>query len=370
MYFMSGEVILMSKQRDDTLQLLKNAQLTLTSYENARRDHEQMTADAKAISKQLAAEMKAVENEISAAVKMAQSRIDATTGSDLKLAADQLKKAVARKEKAKNKSIRKRIRLESEPLETENKALREAGRSALLNAGISPVFNHSLFYRLFSPKGIVELLILAVLFIIVDILIPAVIYMLIPAHKLYHFILLFAAFTALSTAIYVLIYKATRGRDPGAVIHARKNYDLARINKRKIKALTHAIQTDTSESMYGLDDLTETLNQAQEKYDQLQAQYQQEMAIFESQTRPDIDASIREQHQAQLDALQEQLRHQKAVCSRAREHMQQLADTLENRYTSVIGKKYMKTEALARLETTLLENPQMTTIEEAIEFLK
>lgn len=359
----------MSEQRTNNLQLLKDAQLELSSYENMKNIYSQQTAELKQIAKQLSAETKAMENDIAAAVKRKRNEIEKLYSEDLRRLEDDLKKARTRKEKAKSKGIKKRIRMEIEPLEEENDILKESSRSELKSAGISPIFNTPAFYRLFSPKGAAERLTLAALFIIIGLCIPAGIYFLIPEHKIFHLVILCAVFIAALIALYVLIYKATKGKNQGAILHARKNYDLICVNKRKIKALIHSIETDTDESMYKLSDHNESLSKAEDNYSQLHTQYEQAMDIFENQKRPSIENDIRNSYGEQLMHLENDLNQKKSQCDQSKHQLDKIAENLEENFTSIIGKRYMKMEVLAKLET-IISQYEAETIEDAIEVMK
>ena len=351
------------------LQLIKDARNQLSLYESIKNDYRKVNAEFKQQSKQLSDENKAMENDIASAVRRERSQIEKYYSGDLRRLEDDLKKAQSRKDKTRSKGVKKRIRTETAPLKEENEMLKEAGRSELRDAGISPVFNTPAFYRLFSPKGILEIVTVILLFLIIGAVLPACIYFLIPERKLYYLVILCAALIALQIVLYICIHKATKGRNQGAVLHARKNYDLIRANKRKIKALTRAIETDTDESMYKLGDLNETLSRVQGNYDRLRAEYEAKIEDFEMNRQPAIEADIRDSYNERIQSAEESMAQLKAQCEQMTLRMDKEAEILSSNYTSVIGKRFMKEETLMRLEEILGEH-EAESIEEAIEVLK
>ena len=359
----------MSEQRDQSIQLLKDAQNALALYEDSKNNYDQLCSEAKQLSKDYASENKALESDIAAAIKRERAVVESQFSSDLKHLENDLKKARARKDKVRTKSVKKRIKSESAPIEEENSMLKEASRSELKKAGISPIFNTPAFYQLIAPKGIGEFLMLAVVFALIGFCIPGIIYLLIPERKLFHFVILCIIFIALMIIIYVFIYKATKGKNKSAILHARKNYDLICVNKKKMRALVRSIETEDNDSAYNLDDLNESLNKMQEKYDQLRAQYDEALQRFENQKRPVIDADLRSSYGDRLNQIQVQISQKSGECDNAKQLLAAAASNLEENYNSIIGKKYMKADTLAKLETIITEY-QAETIEEAIEVLK
>lgn len=358
----------MSEQKNQTIQLLKDAGNALALYEDSKSNYAQLTNESKQLSKDLNTELRAMENDLNAQLKRARAEIDDRYMPELKRLESNIRKIRAHKEKARSKGVKKRIREESAPIEKEIDLLREASRSELKNAGISPAFNTPAIYQLIAPKGL-DFILLAVIFAIVGICIPGIIYLLIPERKILYFAVLCMIFIALIVLFYIILYKLTKGKNKGAMLHARKNYDLICINRKKIRALSKAIENDEDDERYNLTDLNASLDKAQTEYDQKKAEYDQEVEIFENERKPVIEAENRNLFANRLDILHNLINEKTAQCSNAKQLLEAAEANLDDNYTVHIGKRYMKPETLEKLASIIADN-QAETIEDAIEVLK
>lgn len=98
---------------------------------------------------------------------------------------DKLKKARARREKAKNQGVKERIYNETAQLREENRQLKLHNSTIFHQNGIPSICNTKFYYALYFTKGLKEALIFFLTFAIGFFLIPCGIYWLIPNHKLW-----------------------------------------------------------------------------------------------------------------------------------------------------------------------------------------
>lgn len=193
--------------------------------------------------------------------------------------------------------------------------------------------------------------------------------MLIPNHRIFQLILLLVVFIAVLIGAYVLVYRLTKGKNEGAVVHARRNYDLIRANHRKIKALIKAIESDTDESMYQLGGHDDKISNAQQAYDQFKDEFEAAKDNFENQTRPLIESEIRNNYLPQIESLEAQVNEKKAQHDHAKQLYDQAGALLNEHYASLIGKRYLKADTLTKLEEIISRGSALT-IEDAIEVMK
>lgn len=360
---------MMTAEGAKNLKLLKDAETALNRLEASKKKYSECASAYKKALRQLSNENKAMENAIATAVRKEREALDENYQGRLEKLDGQLKKANAQKEKAKASGVKRRIKETTAPVNKENRGLSEASRSELKDAGISPVFNHAFFYRLFVPKGARDLLLITCLFLVVGILLPFLIYQLIPNHQLVQLIILVAVFLAVLIIIYVLIRKLTRGKNQGAVIHARRNFDLINANKKKLKALVKSIESDTDESMYKLDSHDDNISSIRHSLDLLNNEYARAKETFENQTRPSMEAEIRGQYSAKIQELEAKVDETRAMHDQAKAELDEADRVVSEDYSRVIGKRYMKIESLAKLQNIIADGAAQT-INDAIDVLK
>lgn len=114
----------MAQPVTDCISFLGQAKNAIENAERIKKSCEQLSVEEKQLERQLEAEKKALADEISFTIKKRQEEITASYDKEIGKEQERLKKAKAKREKAKNQGIKERIAEETAPLRDHNRELR------------------------------------------------------------------------------------------------------------------------------------------------------------------------------------------------------------------------------------------------------
>ena len=250
----------------DNIAFLTEAREKLEELDLLKDRQRQLKADEARLGKLLENEKKAVNDNISATVKKRREEINSSYDKEIAKGQDKLKKARAEREKAKNQGMKERIAEETADLHKENRDLKLQIRTMFQKNGVAAVCNSSLYYALFFPRWIDEILKLIAAVLICFLLIPYGIYMALPQQKTWMMFLICFLCVVVFGGIYILISNKTKLVHMETLRRGRTLRDQMRSNRKKIRVITSSIKKDKNESIYNL-----------EKYDDDIAKVEQEL---------------------------------------------------------------------------------------------
>lgn len=359
----------MSENQTQALALLKEAKEALANRDYEKSNCQVLEGQVKAIQKALTAEKKAMEDKISQQIHTEREAINDQFKNNLDSLEERLEKAVSRKSKAKSQAQKARIKSETAALVRENDTIRLQNKKAFQASNIPTLFNRPLFYRLFVPSGIKDYLLFAAVFLIFAIVVPTLIYLIIPNHHVWLLIVLWVVFIGLFVLAYIGVNGISKKTHPDVIVNARRNYDIILTNQNKINAIVKSVESDPKEDNYNLDEYTAAVNQAQTDYDEAKAQRQQALDEFDTHRRPVIEEDIRNQHQDAINQYELDYNQANTRFLATKKRYDELADRIASDYTSVIGKRYMRNESIDNL-VKIISSGQADSIQSAITVYK
>ena len=315
--------------------------------------------------KLLEMERKQVAELVAQTIKKRRDEIDSSYDTEIGKAQEQLKKARARREKAKNQGVKERIAEETFELHSHNKELRLRMKTVFRQNHVPGFCKSRLYYSLFFPRWIKEFLTLLLFVAVLFVALPCGIYLLIPNHRTIYLAGIYALDILIFGGMYVGLSNHTKMRYMEPLKEGRQILDEIHANNRKIRVITSTIRKDRNESFYDL-----------EKYDDEIARIQQELSsalkkkdtlnTFENVTKTILQDEIEHNHEADLVRLQneyEEVRSQlKETSTEVKERRLDLAD----HYSTYLGREFLDPLKIQDLKG-MIERGEASNISEAIE---
>ena len=350
---------------------IENPQAFLDDAKNAIAEYQNVSAELTKIKeseKQLSASLDKLRKEIDDKTKktLRQRGEDLTATYDRQITQIEarLKKSQADREKAKQEGVKGRIKNETEPLKIENKELRRQITAVMKKDNAPRFYSTNIFYTLFHPSGLGELLCFLFVFIVIFALLPFGVYFLIPNHQILHLFVIYLIDILLFGGIYVAIMNIS-GRHAGAVRQGRDIKNRIRKNKKNIKKKEKSIRKDSDEAGYNLETFDDEIAKIQQERSDIISQKQSAQNTFDTVTRNIIIDEIETAAKPKLDEIT--LAFSNAVNQRSlletKEKEQAL--NLSRNYEQYLGKAHMNAEAIDKIKA-LVESGEASSVIDAV----
>ncbi len=343
---------------------LDAAKDAIAEYQNVSTQLANMRETEKQTSALLDKTRKEIQDKIDKTLKQRSEDLTATYDRQISQVEARLKKRQADREKAKQEGVKGRIKSETEPLKIENKELKRQ-LAAVMKKDNAPMFySTDLFYTLFHPSGLGELLCFLSVFIIIFALLPFGIYFLIPNHQILYLIVIYIVDILIFGGIYVAVMNIS-GRHAGAVQQGRDIKNRIKLNRKNIKKKIKLIRRDSSEAGYNLESFDDEIAKIQQERSDIISQKQSAQNTFDTVTRNIIIDEIETAAKPKVDELS--LAFTNAVNQRSeletREKEQAL--TLSRNYEQYLGKAHMNAEAIDKIKA-LIQSGEASSIIDAV----
>ena len=239
----------MAQTKEQCLEFLEKAREAVSELSVAEDGERQMERDEQQLVQSLEAERKRMTDAVQATLKKRRQEIVASYDSEMNKVQDRLKKARAKREKAKNQGIRERIAEETQELCTYNKELQDRMRDVFRRGHVPMFCRTRLYFSLYHPRWAKEMLRLLVFVALFFAVLPWGVYLLLPEQKPLYLAAVYVADILIFGSLYVVIGNRTKTRYLDALQEARQILDLIYGNDRKIKVITSTIRKDKNLSL-------------------------------------------------------------------------------------------------------------------------
>ena len=194
----------------ETLVKVKKDMLTL--YEN-KSNYNQLTIEGEKLEKRINHMEKSMEEEIISTIKKRKKEIEDIYINEVDKIKGKLKKIKEKRDKRKNLKVNERIELETSDLRKENELAVEKANSLLKATRIPSFLNSKLFYAMYFPSFVEDILIIIGMVFVLLLLIPGFIYfVVIPEIKPIYFLFVYFVIVTSVFGSYLLIGNKTKGR--------------------------------------------------------------------------------------------------------------------------------------------------------------
>ena len=355
----------MGLETENPVEFLTRARTAVISYNETQKSLTKQREAEKQASRALDQAKRDMHDKTEKTLKAREAEITASYDQQIKEVEARLKKATALREKAKNEGIKGRIQAETEPLRTENKELkRQAG--TVLSQDHAPIFTHTgLFYWLFKPSGFKEILIFILTFLLAFAVIPIGIYYMIPSRQSLYLVPIYLVDIILLGGLYLFINGQTNGRHREAISMARGLRNQIKANRRKIRAIAHAVQTDANEEGYHLQEYDDDIAKAQQDRTDIITQKQSAENTFATVTRNIITDEIESAARSDIERLAAEFSSATKARSALETEEKDQALRLSGEFEQFLGKKHMNVKDIDTIRH-MLDKQEAISIVDAV----
>lgn len=319
--------------------------------------------------RQYEAEEKAVVDHINQSVKRRASDIASSYDKELSKSQEQLKKAKARREKAKSQGIKERIAEETAAFREQNRKLKLQMKTIFQQNHVPAYCRSGWYYRLFSPKWIGEFATLLAAFLLCFLVIPYGSYLLIPERKHLYLVLIYFGCILVFGGLYVVAGNRTRDRYAPTIKEGRQIRDQIHSNEKKIRRVTREIKRDKNEAVYNLQKYDDEIARIELMMSETAAKKKDALNTFETVTKNIIADEIAANNKEKLDLLNETCQFQGKELEVLREELKSKNLFITDHYGTYLGKEFLQPGKLDAL-LEMIESGTAANLTEAMDEYK
>lgn len=357
---------------NENVDYLYQVQTDLEAVEQLKKELVEYKNQEKNLKKAIMAEEKSIQDEIAQTIRKRKIEIEKVYDDQIDANKSKTRSVRAKRDRAKSKRVDERVSLETAELNEENRQL-HVEMKTLFKAQHVPSFCLSnVFYALFMPKRILEVLALLAMIIIVYAGVPSLMYVLSVNvfFKGSEQITVFCTLTVSLTLfilgfIYILMINNIKLKHYNTLAEGRNMKDKIAANRRQMKAIRNKINKDKDDSVYGLDKYDNKLAELEEELNQISQEKQDAMTLFENETKQVLTNEVNDRRLGKLEQMKadiETLEEQMAVLD---EDIQNSSLAIANNYGAILGKDFCTPVKVADL-ISLMEDGTADTVSEAI----
>lgn len=328
--------------------------------------------------KAISQEEKSINDEINSTIKKRKAEIENTYDSQLDASRKKIKKEQEKKNKEKSERVGQRVDEETAEVKENSRQLKTEMKTLFKKNHVPGFCQSGLYYILFMPKGIKEILSL-LLFILVGLAaLPYGVYMLFSqvilvekeiAKQSYFMAIVIGLTIIVVLGIYFLIFNLTKVKHRDTIAEGRKIRNQILANDKNIRAIRNAINKDKDESQYELGAYDEKINQFQAEMDSIAEQKQAALTEFEQNTKLTITNEINGRRLGKVEDMKHQHMAVEDERNGIEEQIKEMSLGITNKYTKFLGKNICKEEVLNDI-INIMETEHIDTISEGLAIYK
>lgn len=348
--------------------LLKQVKESVLKLENVRAEVELLSIDRKRLEKDIEAEEKLLQDTIEETVKKRKEEITESFEKQSGREWNKLKAVKAKREKARNKGISERIEEETVQFKEENKQIRNQIISRFKKDKVPAFCNTRLYYALFFPKGMIDILILAAALVVAFLFVPGIILLFLQSKTIYYFVVYFVDIIAFC-GIYLLINNKTKVKNMETLLEMRKKRKQIIANRKKIKKVKKSILKDGNENHYNLENFDLEIEELEHGIREIDNRKLEALEEFEEKARLVIMEEIKNRDEERRTIIKEECRELINRLKVLEAKQKELEVNITSRYEAYLGKEFMNIERLDAL-ISIMESGKARTVSEALATFK
>ena len=344
--------------------LIKEAKEALLKLEADQVRRDELDQAERKQAKALAAEKKAVEDRVNNTIKKRHDELTRSYDSEIAKVQDAIKKIKAKREKAKQQSMKERIVAQQAPYVTENKEMKEKIKALFKQNQVPGFCNTHFYYSLYFPRAMKEVITMLLTFAICFVAIPYGIFQLLKEPKTWMLILIYLAIVLVFGGLYIVIGNMTKDKHLAILKEAGLIRRQIAKNKKKMKSTQKGIKREKTEEHYDLSTFDSELAEKELQKAELQAKKEEAMSHFQNTVKPAIIEEITAGTRDKI--AQMEMTHAQTLEDLQRKTTQIKEDSFQmsRTYEAHIGKEYMQKDKLDAL-LVILQSGQAIGITEA-----
>ena len=257
----------------------------------------------------------------------------------------------------------------------QNKELKGNIRSSLKGERLPKFCGSGFYFTLFFTKGAGEVFICALMIIIAFLLLPSLIYLIMPFENLgktmsiVALALTFFVVIVIICAIYILISNATKKKHEAGLRSIRELRDRVNGNKKQIKKIAKAIRRDKNEDMYGLGDFDEKIRNSEAEIQRICQEKEAALINFDDTVSPEIIAEIEAKELPRIQDIENQYNETINQLEGIEAIIKETSLKISSDYEAYIGKDFSSKAKIDEL-IAIMEGGKAQTVSEAINCYK
>ena len=303
----------MAQTIEECLDYLAAARESVEELSLAADREEQLKQDEARLKKSLDAEKKQMADAVGSTVKKRREDLSSSYDVEINKAQDLLKKARAKREKAKNQGIKERIAEETSELHEYNKELVSRMKAKFREYHAPSWCRSRLYYSLYMPRWAKEFFGLLIFIALFFLALPFGVYAVLPEHKTWYLALIYVADILVVGGIYMWIGNHTKLQYAECLREGRQILDQMRANDKKIKVITGTIRKDRNESLYNLEKYDDEIARLTQELYEVAAKKKEALNTFETVTKNILQDEIEHSHREKIGELEHQYADVKAA---------------------------------------------------------
>lgn len=359
---------------NENVDYLYQVQTDLEAVEQLEQELAEYRNQEKNLKKAIAAEEKSIQDEIAQTIRRRKNEIEKVYDNQIDANKNKSRSVQNKRDKAKSKRVDERVSMETADLAEENRQLQVEMRTLFKAQHVPSYCRSDLYYILFMPKGIVEILLLFVAIAVIYLGVPTLMYLLsvhvfFKASKPESLPFLCTLTVSLTLfvlgMIYVMLQNRTKLKHYDTLKEGRGIKDKVAANKRQMKAIRNKINKDKDDSQYGLDKYDDKLRELEEELDQISLEKQDAMTVFESETKQVLIDEVNDRRLGRLEQMKDDLTALEDQIGDLDIDIQNSSLAIANNYGAILGKDFCTPARVADL-ISLMEDGTADTVSEAI----
>ncbi|MCD8120112.1 MAG: hypothetical protein LUE29_11675 [Lachnospiraceae bacterium] len=343
---------------------LKKAKDMLAEVRGLRTSLEEVRAEKAKADRALQTEERNVTDNINSTIKKRRADLESGFNKEIQKEQNALKKVRNARDKAKSKGIAGRIAEETSELREKNRMLHVANRSMFKQKGLPRFCDTKLFYALYMPSRISDILTCVLLFALLFILLPGAGTLFFD--ELWQKIAVVAVIWLVVGGLYVLIYSLTKGKDRAVLIDMKDSRKEILKNEKEIRRIKKKIHSDKSEDLYGLESFDDKIRSHEESIRQLTDRKHIVMLDFETNTKKVITEEITAQNADRIRELRDRCAEPAERLTALTRREKELTADLTSNYQAYLGLEYMDINRMQVL-IDLIDSGKAETVREAMD---
>ncbi len=337
----------MSEDANRMIQYLEAAKDAISQQQKAADEVKAQEELEEKREKSLTQAQEAVEQSIEMTVKNRRQEIEKHYDRQLDTIQSTRKKTLEKREHAKNRKMKTRVKDETAQLREENRSLKTEIRTLFQKEKIPLFCDSGIFYALYYPRRFREILLFLFCLLLTLGAIPCGLYLLFFAGKGARYLaVIYIVDVLVFGGLYILVNNRTKVHHDPALREGKQIRGQIADNEKQIRAATKKIQKDTNESMYDLGEFDDRLEELEQQTSEILNEKKQTLEDFERETKEKIGREIRANNEKQLLQLEEDCREAEEHLEKLRKEEQYWSRKMAERFGAELGTEFMEPEKL------------------------
>lgn len=339
---------------------LKELRAIVENQLNIQNGIEQANVECQKLQKEAEAEEKLMNDNIEFTIKKRREQIVINFDNEISKFQDKLKKAKSERDKKKDTEVRKRILEETKDLVSENKNIKEEYRTYMAQNGLSRIWDNKLFYSLFFPRKLSEVLIMMVFWVVGIIAIPALICTLMGSAfwLLKTFVVLI--YVALFILIYAFVYRFAKDDYKEYFMYVRGKQALIETNNKKIAAIKRDIRSDKDEEQYNLGKYDKEIGNIQANIDDVVSRKNDALNEFDKTTSIEIGNEIYRHDIVSIQEKKQRITELSNYLKESEDKLKEINLNISTNYAAYLGAENLALDKIDKLLSIMSEQGAST----------